>query len=101
MLLCRCSKDRTTPAQDWMSNQMAGPEPYPDEPRFIGVVVGFLVFALLEILNRGLARRPGWSSIPDDRTDVRQTAASALADDGTAHRKARAPHATRSTSTPR
>jgi hypothetical protein len=32
---------------------------YPDTPRFIGVVAGFLTFALLERVTRGLARRFG------------------------------------------
>lgn len=43
---------------------MARPQAYPDEPRFLGVVAGFLTFALLEKLSRGLAHRLGRSGHP-------------------------------------
>lgn len=36
---------------------------YPDTPRFIGVVAGFLTFAALERLARGLGRRSGSAEV--------------------------------------
>ena len=43
---------------------MARPQAYPDEPRFLGVVAGFLTFALLEKISRGLALRLGGAGRP-------------------------------------